>query len=88
MSEDAFPQLLLGPLLPSDVFVANSQLLAKTVAKIRTRMVENGDKLIEALLVAPANEKYQGSQLVPANDEDYNMIRDVYKAIGQGDFLQ
>jgi phosphonate transport system substrate-binding protein len=84
LSTNNFRIIATGQPLPSDLFVASSSLPNTLVENIRTRLVENQDKLIEAILVGKANDKYQGAKLVPANDSDYNMIREVYKAIGQG----
>ena len=84
LSPNDFRIIATGVPLPSDLFVASSNLPNTLVEKIRTRLVENQDKLIEAILLGKANDKYQGAKLVPANDSDYNMIREVYKAIGQG----
>jgi len=87
LSTKDFRTLATGQPLPSDLFVASSNLPNTLVEKIRARLVENQDKLIEAILLGKANDKYQGAKLVPANDSDYNMIREVYKAIGQGNVL-
>lgn len=84
LSTNDFRIIATGQPLPSDLFVASSNLPNTLVEKIRDRLVENQDKLIEAILVGKANDKYQGAKLVAANDSDYNMIREVYKAIGQG----
>ncbi|MEG4272432.1 MULTISPECIES: phosphate/phosphite/phosphonate ABC transporter substrate-binding protein [unclassified Microcoleus] len=84
LSESEFRLIATGQPLPNDLFVASSNLPIVVVEKMRDRLVENQDKLIEAILVGKANDKYQGAKLVPANDSDYNMIREVYKAIGQG----
>ncbi len=40
-----------------------------------------------SLIMSQANQKYKKAKLVPANDADYNMIREVYQVIGQGNFL-
>lgn len=51
-------------------------------------MIENQDKLIQALILGRKNKKYKKSQLVSVNDSDYNMIREVYRAIGQDMFFR
>lgn len=55
---------------------------------MRSQRIETQDKLIRARAAGPSNKKCRESQLVPAKGADYNMIRQVYKAIGQGDFLK
>jgi phosphonate transport system substrate-binding protein len=87
LSEQDFSIIVTGPLLPSDVFVISNQMAANFVEKVRSQMMKNQDKLIQSLLVAQANQKYKGSQLVTANDSEYNIIREVYQKIGQGNFL-
>ncbi|AFZ59090.1 phosphate/phosphite/phosphonate ABC transporter substrate-binding protein [Anabaena cylindrica FACHB-243] len=88
LSEQDFSIIVTGPLLPSDVFVVSNQMAADFVETVRSRMMANQDKLIQSLLVAPANQKYQGGQLVRTDDSEYNMIREVYQKLGQGNFLQ
>lgn len=87
LSEQDFSIIATGPLLPSDVFVISNQMAANFVEKVRSQMMKNQDKLIQSLLVAQANQKYKGSQLVTATDSEYNIIRKVYLKIGQGNFL-
>jgi phosphonate transport system substrate-binding protein len=84
LSTNDFRIIATGQPLPSDLFVASSSVPNILVENIRYRLVKHQDKLIEAILLGKANDKYQGAKLVPANDSDYNMIREVYKAIGQG----
>lgn len=86
LSENTLPLIAKGPLLPDDLFVVSSKLNSDLVAEISTRMVKNQDKLLQSLL-SVAEGKYKGSKLVPANDSDYNIVREVYKAIGQGNFV-
>lgn len=85
--EKDFSVIFTGPLLPSDVFVASNQLPSSFIADMRSRMIKHQDKLVQSLLTAKALQRYKGSKLVPANDADYNMIREVYQKIGQGNFL-
>lgn len=83
---NAFPILVEGPPLPSDVFLVSSSVDSALIDVIRERILTNQEQLIEA--IAQNLSKYKGSQLISAKDEDYDPIRDVYKAIGQGDFVQ
>jgi phosphonate transport system substrate-binding protein len=87
LSESEFRLIATGQPLPNDLFVASSNLSTAVVEKMRARLVKNQNKLIEALLLGKVNAKYKGAKLVPANDSDYNMIREVYQAIGQGNVL-
>lgn len=85
--EKDFSIIFTGTLLPSDVFVASNQLPSSFIADMRSRMIKHQDKLIQSLLTAKTLQRYKGSKLIPANDSDYNMIREVYQKIGQGNFL-
>ncbi|MBW4493947.1 MAG: phosphate/phosphite/phosphonate ABC transporter substrate-binding protein [Oscillatoria princeps RMCB-10] len=88
LSEKEFPAIATGPLLPNDIFIASSKLDPAFVEEVRERMFENQAKLTQALVATPLlSTRFQGSKLVPANDADYNPIREAYKAIGQGDFF-
>lgn len=87
LSEKALPLIQQGPLLPNDLFVASSKLDAGFVKEISDRLVKNQDSLMQSLSSVEEG-KYKGSKLVPATDSDYNMVRAVYKAIGQGAFVQ
>ncbi len=75
--------------LPNDVFIASSKLEPILVNEIRERMLTNQDRLLQAILSVPmskslATSKFKGGTLIPANDTDYDMIREVYKAMGEG----
>lgn len=85
LSEKDFPILVKGPTLPSDPFVASSQLDSAFVEHIGQRLLQNQDRVLQA--IASADGKFAGAKMVQINDTDYNMIRDVYKAIGQGNFV-
>ncbi|MBW4677732.1 MAG: phosphate/phosphite/phosphonate ABC transporter substrate-binding protein [Desmonostoc geniculatum HA4340-LM1] len=87
LSDKDFTVIFTGPLLPGDVFVASNQLPSSFIEEMRSRMIKHQDQLIQSLVTAKANQKYKGSKLITANDADYNMIREVYQKIGQGNFL-
>jgi phosphonate transport system substrate-binding protein len=86
-AESEFLIVAQSPLLPNDVFILNSKFEPAVVEQIRTRILKSQEKLIQALRLGRKNKKYKQSQLVPVNDTDYNMIREVYRAIGQGTFF-
>lgn len=83
LSAKDFPILAKGPTLPSEPFVASSQLEPAFVEQMRQRLLQNQDRVLQAIAPADGN-KFEGARMVQVNDTDYNMIRDVYKAIGQG----
>lgn len=82
-SAQKFTILSLGPFLPNDVFVANSQFNLEQIEFLRSRMVENQQQLIQALSSSSVNHKFKSSTLIPASDQDYDAVRKVYKALGE-----
>ena len=85
--EGDFRIIAQGKTLPGDIFVANPNLDPEVVAYISSKILENQKQLLQATLASPTNNKYRTSEMSIAKDEDYHMIREVYQAIGQGDFL-
>jgi phosphonate transport system substrate-binding protein len=87
-SENQYRIIETGKPLPSDIFVASGQLDAELIADYKQRIVDNQEQLINALVTGEKTQKYKGSTLVPALDSDYDMIRQVYKAIGEGELIE
>lgn len=72
--------------LPSDVFVVSSQLEPTAIAKLSEIMFSEEKTLIQALENVD-DGKYQKAQFGVAQDRDYDLIRDAYKAVGEGNFV-
>ena len=87
LSEKEFSTITTGPNLPSDVFVASSQLAPVFIEQMQEQMIKHQDQLIQSILASPENKKFTGSKMLAAVDADYNIIRKAYKAIGEGDFI-
>jgi phosphonate transport system substrate-binding protein len=87
VSADEFRLLAKGPALPSDVLIVNSRTKAEELENWRDRLLGDQQAVISALASTPANSKYQESTLISVEDQDYDMIRNVYRAIGEGNFL-
>lgn len=87
LPKSALPLITQGPDLPNDLFVASSKLDSSFVKQIGERIIENQDKILQSLLSVEEG-KFKGAKLAPANDDDYNLVRDVYKVIGQGSFVK
>lgn len=87
LSEKDLPLIAKGPLLPDDLFVANSKFDANFIKDVSSRMLTNQDKLLSSLLSVEEG-KYKGSQLIATADSNYDIIREVYQAIGQGSFVK
>ncbi len=86
LSQKDFPIIAQGPLLPNDIFIVNSQLPPESIDTIRAQMLANKDKLMESIIAVES--KFKGGSLVAAKDSDYDMIRQVYRAIGQGAYIE
>jgi phosphonate transport system substrate-binding protein len=87
LSEKDLPLIAKGPLLPDDLFVANSKFDDNFIKDISSKLLANQDKLLTSLLSVEEG-KYKGSRLISTVDSNYDMIREVYQAIGQGSFVQ
>lgn len=86
-SEQDFPIIAKTALLPSDVIIASSNLDSQLIQEYQTRILNSQEKLIAALVEGESTKKYQGSSLKAANDANYDIIRDVYQVIGEGDLI-
>lgn len=86
LSEQDFPVIAKGELLPNDVFIANRKLSTELVNSMRQKMLTHQDKLMAGIVAAES--KFKGGSLIPAQDSDYDMIRQVYKAIGQAAYIE
>ncbi|MEP0873219.1 PhnD/SsuA/transferrin family substrate-binding protein [Trichocoleus desertorum AS-A10] len=89
LSAKDYPVLAQGPLLPGDVFAVSSQINPQVVEVMRSRMLERREKLMQAIAAREELAKrFRGGTLSIANDTDYNMIREVYRVIGQSEVIQ
>jgi len=86
LSQKDFPIIAKGPQLPNDVFVANKNLSAEAIATIGSKMLANQDKLMSGIIAAES--KFKGGTLVRVQDSDYDTIRQIYRAIGQGSYIE
>ncbi|MGK7928289.1 MAG: phosphate/phosphite/phosphonate ABC transporter substrate-binding protein [Spirulina sp.] len=85
--KEDFPIIATTPLLPNDIFMTTGQMKPEIVEEIRSRMLDNQDKLLAALVKGEKTQKYRGSELLAADDSHYDMIREVYRAIGEQELL-
>ena len=86
LSRKDFPVLVVGDLLPNDIFIASSRLDPAFVADIRDRMVENQARLVESIVAG--EPKFKGGKFVPSDDASYDTIREVYKALDQDKLIR
>ncbi|MEM8639372.1 MAG: PhnD/SsuA/transferrin family substrate-binding protein [Cyanobacteria bacterium P01_G01_bin.54] len=88
LDEAEFAIPVQGEQLPNDIIVANPSLDPDCLVAVQTRVVENEQIIMEAILASPANQKYAESEMVAAKDEDYEIIREGYKIIGEESYLK
>ncbi|MGB0562046.1 MAG: phosphate/phosphite/phosphonate ABC transporter substrate-binding protein [Spirulinaceae cyanobacterium] len=91
VSEAQAEQLVVleeGENLPPDVFVANPSLGDAFINEIRSKILANQTDLMIALTASEANQKYLDSELVAADDADYQTLRETYSALGQGSAIE
>ncbi|MEM1171113.1 MAG: PhnD/SsuA/transferrin family substrate-binding protein [Cyanobacteria bacterium P01_H01_bin.35] len=86
-SENDFPILAKSALLPSDVIIVRNKLDSQVVEEYKNLIINNQEQLVIALARGKSTKKYNNSELVLVNDADYDLIRHVYKAIGEGDLI-
>jgi len=87
-SQSEYPLIAKGSQFPGDILVAGSHLEPEGVVKMRDRILENDDKLIQSIVSVAALAKFKNAKFTAANDSDYDIIREAYKAMGQGEFLR
>lgn len=87
-TESDFPILQEGDELPPDLLMARDGLDEETVDAVSEAFTENFDALLEAILDGKDNTKYTGAELVEVNDQDYDVVRSMYRAIGADDFTE
>lgn len=88
-SAEEYPILARGSLLPGDIFTVSYQLGLEVSEFISSQILENRNRLLEAILSSPnLAERFRGSTVEVANDTDYDLVRDAYREIGQESILQ
>lgn len=88
-SAEEYPILARGSLLPGDVFAASYQLKPEASQFISSHILDNRDRLLEAILSSPElADRFRGSTWEVSNDSDYNVVRDAYREIGQESIIQ
>jgi phosphonate transport system substrate-binding protein len=70
------------------VVLVNSQTQTSFIETFRQQAIKADSELIAALTAVSANDKYVGSQIVSVSDAEYDTIREAYRAIGQGNFIE
>ncbi|MGY4688345.1 phosphate/phosphite/phosphonate ABC transporter substrate-binding protein [Salibacterium sp. K-3] len=72
-----------GRELPNDIFIANNNTLSEEqINRIQENMSTNSQSLVDSIAEGSQNEKYQDSEIVEADDSQYEYVRGMYEAIG------
>lgn len=88
-AEEDYPIIAQGQQLPGDILIASSYLEEARRADLQAKILAGEEQLMAAIgSVDSLSFRFKGSTLLPANDANYDVIRQVYQTIGQGDFLQ
>jgi phosphonate transport system substrate-binding protein len=79
--------------LPMDMIMAGGHIKGQEYDTIKNAIVENETMLLEALFRgvdandgSSAHSKYKGTRLVPVVDSDYDVVREMYVAVGMPEF--
>ncbi|MEO0680251.1 MAG: PhnD/SsuA/transferrin family substrate-binding protein [Pseudomonadota bacterium] len=85
--DTAFTVVARGRDLPNDILVARPDVDADVLAKVKSAFVDDGDRLLDAVLKGEDNAKYAGGFfLTSIDDADYDYVRDMYRTIGVDTF--
>lgn len=83
-SPEDYPIIAEYAPIPHDVLVVSNHLTSAQVEAIRSRLLERAREVELAIVSTEAlASKFAGAKLGPVSDADYNIIREVYQAIGQ-----
>lgn len=83
-----FPMVAEGEVLPPDVIVARSGLDEDTVEAVQQAFADHFDELLESILEGKDYAKYENAKLAQVTDEDYDVVRSMFQAIGVDDFTE
>lgn len=85
--DKAFTVVARGRDLPNDILVARNDVDDTLFSKVRDAFLNDGEKLMEAVLKGDDNRKYAGGFFLTAvDDSDYDYVRSMYQTIGVADF--
>ena len=73
-----------GEPLPSDIIVGSSSITPEQIVIIQEKMLAAQAEIVAGIAVHQS--KYKESSFKTAQDSDYDLIRRVYAAIGEGEF--
>ncbi|MGI3168550.1 PhnD/SsuA/transferrin family substrate-binding protein [Pseudooceanicola sp. C21-150M6] len=81
--EQSFTVIARGRDLPNDILVARKDMDGAAKQKIADAFVNDGAKLMAAVIQGEDNKKYEGGFfLTKVKDANYDYVRDMYRTIG------
>ncbi|MGB0562045.1 MAG: phosphate/phosphite/phosphonate ABC transporter substrate-binding protein [Spirulinaceae cyanobacterium] len=88
-SPEDFPIIAQGDNFPGDIFVVSSQIDPAVVELMQSRLLENTETLLQGIQASPEAiaTKFKGSSFGAAHDADYDVVREVYQALGSKEYL-
>ncbi|MEM7525177.1 MAG: PhnD/SsuA/transferrin family substrate-binding protein [Pseudomonadota bacterium] len=85
--DTAFTVVARGRDLPNDILVARPDVDPAALAKVKSAFVDDGARLLGAVLKGDDNQKYAGGFfLTGIDDGDYDYVRSMYRTIGVDTF--
>jgi phosphonate transport system substrate-binding protein len=83
MPEFKFVEVAKSAQLPDDVLIASADVAPEVMQKVRDTFAKDGEALLAAVISTDANRKYIGGKFLPeVKDADYEVIREMYRAVG------
>jgi phosphonate transport system substrate-binding protein len=68
--------------LPNDMIMVGAHVDAAIAEKFKKSILEHKNDIIAGIVSHEENKKYSGMDLYPVKDNDYNVVRSMYKTIG------
>lgn len=90
----AVPDVKLGVIgrgrdLPDDLIIAAPSVSADLVGQLRKAFIDHAGPLLQAVLQVEANARWNGGTFLPnVSDRDYDVIRQMYRAVGINEFTR
>jgi phosphonate transport system substrate-binding protein len=75
--------------LPDDLIIAAPSVSADMVGQVRKAFIDHAGPLLQAVLQVEANARWNGGTFLPnVADRDYDVIRQMYRAVGINEFTR
>ena len=75
--------------LPDDLIIAAPGVSADMVGQVRKAFIDHAGPLLQAVLQVESNARWNGGTFLPnVSDRDYDVIRQMYRAVGINEFTR